>query len=378
MHHLIHKILLHFRGFRPAVSTLVVTVIGACSRSESPPQSGPGLEPESSQPADVVLRAPRPRPLAPVLPEGWTTFARDAITVAFSRDDAYLLTGDLGGHTAFQSVATGRLTWADLAKAGRIRHVVCATDADICLASGFDGADLALRLYRTVPLEAADALGPAEIDARSVALSASGARIAAVLLTDPPALTVRDVGIEAPALSVPTGPQTGGPVALTPSGDLVAYAPSSGGLVVHRVPSEGAAPGWTGLSDTVVEALAFPRGTADGTRTLFASVGAEVLTLDLPPDSPTPTVRARTKFTDDRYAIRGLHALADGRVIAATRPPEGGLVFWDSTTGAPLVELETACPCETHTLSHDGTRAACCCADRAEVRHGPVSLPGPP
>ncbi len=373
---------LHFHG----LFGMALLLAGACTPEPAPPTPAPtpppaDVDPSPPRPMDIAPRPPRPQPPAPVLPEGWTTFARDAITVAFSRDNTYLLTGDLGGHTAFQNVATGRLTWADLAKAGRIRHVLCATHADTCLASGFDGADLALRLYRTATLEAGDALGPAETDARSVAISADGTRVAAVLLTDPPALTVRDVGVEAPLLSVPTGAQTGGPVALSPDGQLVAFASAAGGFAVHRLPPSDVAPAptWSGPADTVLETLLFAPSAPEAPPALLGTVGAEILAFELPADSATPTVRSRTRIGDDRFSIRGLHRLADGRVVAVTRPPEGGLVLWNAATGAPLAELKTACPCETHAVSfavsEAAARVACSCADRAEVRHGPVTLP---
>lgn len=359
--------------------SLVLTF--GCGEKVPPPGPAAGLDTTSPVPTedtqaatapDITRREPRPPPQV-VLPDGWKSITRDAITVAISRDSALLVGGDLAGYTAFWERSTGVFKWGDLASAGRIRHVRCAEQADTCVAGGFDEPEHVLRRYSTAPLESTTFSDIAAASVKALALSADGTLAATLILKPDAELVIFGPGAEDRPFARSVAPATAGAIALSPDGALLAWAPNTGGVQVFRVATPKAPPEWTGADDTTFAALVWstPEG---GPVTLLAAEGATILEFVLTEGSPTLTMLRRSPIADDRYAIRDLHRVTGGGLFAVTRPPTGGLVLWDAKTATVAAELATRCPCETHALSFDGASAACSCADQAEVRHGPAGL----
>lgn len=374
-----------------------VSLVLLAGCKESPPHAVPApdptppgqveLTPAPTDASAAVVEPLRPRPTPPpvVLPDGWTSITRDAVTVGLSPDGAWLLAGDLGGHTAFWERSSGRFKWADLAKSGRIRHVACAESADRCWSSGFDGAEYPLRGYQLEPLESTGLLGNEGHDARAIAVNPDGTLVSAIITSVDGRHRLMTFATDTKRLihEVDAGPHNGGHLTWIPGTSMLVRTLVGGGFEVHDT---------TKTNEPIVvqdDAMKFEAIsasiTAEGNAVIVGSNGTSILHLHMPlPPSAAPTISKKVVLEDERFAVRNLHRVSDGRVVAVTRPTSGGLVFWDAGTGKPLADVRTVCPCETHALAFDGKTAACKCADRSEIRHGPsgvgaaVPTPTPP
>lgn len=356
-------------------------VWGACGKDPTPtnptnPPSDVSAAVDSTPVADTEA-PPRPRsepPPRPPLPEGIKRFDKDAITISLSGDGRYLAGGDLAGKSLLWDLKNGRFLWGDPTPVGnRIGRVVFAETGDIWVGGSFDEPDRPWRAWSAQKLERRGEFGePGEV-AIDLALDRAGST--AVVLTsnqsgDTQTVSVWKLSEEKPLWSAPLTESKRGTVAIAPDASAVAVSDDRGGLLRFTLGTEVvrqvlAAPSTDAVPVRVARVAWLEEGPQVG---LWAAAKATLVRY-----SAEGTASPAVQLADPGHPIRGLHRVKRGEttLVAVTRPEEGGLVLW-GLDGAALGEVVTGCRCESHSLSFDGTMAACGCAPASELRYGPI------